>query len=217
MKRFIKVNLMGLLALWFTLPLAAMAAGMSGCGATQFRYGIEAGEWAALNRTEAAFLGPYAGGSLGSSLSDEVLSQGTRVTLYRAQEVDVGFCSDQWRFLLRGSPMAAVLPEGIGIFTDPAAVVGLSLGLKAERRFWRDIGGKWQGGIGLGLQADWVKIRARSALIDLTHESVVVSVPLTLAVRRPLWRGELEIWLRQSWAEDGAQGQAIGIGYRQTY
>ncbi|MCW1917748.1 hypothetical protein NX862_03205 [Rhodobacter sp. KR11] len=207
---------MALVALWFTLPLGALALGLAACGSTHLRYGIEAGEWAALNRTEAEFLGPYDSG-LGGSFTDQVLNQGTRVRLYRAPEVDLGFCSDQWRYGVRGSPFAAVLPEGIGIFTDPAAVVGVSLGLRAERFVWRDLGRQWRGGIGLGLQADWVKIRARSPLIDLTHETTVISLPVTLALRHPLWGGEVEIWVRQSWAQGGSQGQALGIGFRQAY
>lgn len=210
-----KVNLMAFLALWLMTPLAALASSL--CGMTQFRYGIEAGEWLALNRTEAAFLGPSYDSGLGASFNDQVLDRGTKVRLYRAPEVAVGLCSDRWRYALRGSPMAAILPEGIGVFTDPAAVVGVSLGLRAERFAWRGLGGKWQGGIGLGLQADWVKIRARSPLIDITHETSVLSVPLTLALRHPLWGGEVELWVRQSWATEGAQGQALGIGFRQSY
>jgi len=45
----------------------------------------------------------------------------------------------------------------------------------------------------------------------------VISLPVTLALRHPLWGGEVEIWVRQSWAQGGSQGQALGIGFRQAY
>ncbi|NBZ87946.1 hypothetical protein [Stagnihabitans tardus] len=217
MKSLIKVNALLIVLALVALPSCSFALGWTNCAGTNLRYGVESGEWAAMNKTERDFLGDNPGLSgVGGGFLDDTLRQGTRVKLFRVTEVTAGRCRPDSHVLLRFSPLIADLPDGIGVFTDPARMVGVSIGVRAEQFYWHR-GRHWETGLGLGVEANWHKMRLRSALVSLDSEAVTLSAPVTLIMRREIGTAEIALWLRHSWALGGEQGQAVGFSLTQKF
>lgn len=185
---------------------------MEPCGSTGLRLGAEAADLAAMNRAVAEFLGP---GSDGPFSFDGLLAQGTKAAMLKGPEVTLGLCAPVWRVAAHLRPIAADMPEGIGIFTDPARLRGLSRGILVEARGGRDFG-RLQVGLGLGIEADWTRLHLSSDFIELKSRDFALVVPLTLRVDWRVGQGAVGFWLRKSWSRH-ARGMALGLALTQRF
>lgn len=207
------------LAAILTLALGQAAWAFQPCLQTGLRLGGDAADLAAMNRAEAQFLGPFAGLGTGSGGQ---LAQGTEVVILAGPELAAGLCGGseraEIRIMAHLRPISADMPQGIGIFTDPATLRGMTQGLRAEAYHWTAAAGPggMRAGLGLGLEADWTRLHLNSAFIDLDSRDFAMVVPVTLQLQWPMRQGAVDLWLRRSWSQ-GLWGTSLGLGYAMQF
>jgi hypothetical protein len=179
------------------------------CLHSGLRLGAGAGEIAAMDDAVRQFLGPGAPVDLGFGAD---LAGGTRFVALAGAQYRLGFCGAVWRVSGHLRPIAADLPDGIGIFTDPARLRGANAGLELTARASGPFGLWAEGGLGV----EHTRLHLTSSFLDLESADLALVVPLRVGLDLNLGPGQIGVWGEASWAQ-GARGAMAGIGYSLRY